>query len=85
MPQLLALEVCLGTNSGEDGWMIEGIEPDESAIEALVPSETRPRFFLVTAAPGTAARLAAVGLEGPAAAQKDSAMVGKGNVVVRWL
>ena len=70
MPQLLALEEWRGTSSGEGGLMMEGIvEPAASVLEALLPSEKRPLFFLATAAADTA-----VGLEGPAAAQKDSAI-----------
>ena len=73
MPQLLALEVCLGTSSGEGGLTMEGIE----AGGAFLPSDVRPRFFLGTNAggAGAAAKLAAADLDGPAAAQKGSAIV----------
>lgn len=76
MPQLLALEECLGTSSGEGGLMIEGIVLVASGFFDLMPSETRPRFFLATvAAVGTAAKLEVVGRDGPAAAQNGSAIV----------
>lgn len=74
MPQLLALDECLGTSSGEGGLMMEGIEDAESAFCDLLPSEKRPRFFLATTFAGAAAKLSAVGRDGPAAAQKGSAI-----------
>lgn len=82
MPQLLALEECLGTSSGEGGLTIEGIEElmMASACLDLLPSEKRPRFFFATVAGGgTAAKLATVGRDGPAAAQKDSDMFAGAN------
>ncbi len=71
MPQLLALDECLGTSSGDGGLTIEGIDVAASTLDALLlPSEKRPRFFLrVGADDETVAKLAGVGLEGPAAAQ----------------
>lgn len=72
MPQLLALEECLGTSSGEGGFTMEGIE---LAAFWLLSPEKRPLFFLVLVGTGIAAKLEGVGLDGPAAAQKGSAMV----------
>ena len=59
--------------------MMEGMdEPSASVLETLLLSENRPLFFfffVTTAAAGMAAKLAAVDLEGPAAAQSGSAIV----------
>lgn len=68
MPQLLALEECLGTSSGEGGLTMEG-----RAVDLFSP-EKRPLFFLVGVGAVTETKLEAVGLDGPAAAQYDSAM-----------
>lgn len=74
MPQLPALEECLGTSSGEGGLTIEGIEVVAFGLLLLL-SEKRPLFFLASMGAGAATKLEAVGRDGPAAAQKDSAMV----------
>ena len=79
MPQLLALEECLGTISGEGGFTIEGIGFVASAFLEVVPSEKRPRFFLATGA-----KLATVGRDGPAVAQKDSDMLSKNKGKGDW-
>lgn len=85
MPQLLALDECLGTSSGEGGLIMEGIE----LIGFDLGSEKRPLFFLAGVGAGAVTKLEAVGRDGPAAAQKDSAMCARFDAIaardLRWL